>query len=507
MKNIKIIISVVVLFVVFATSCNKFLDVNHNPNATEDSRLDLVFPAAVEGSASVIGNSFMSLGAIWAQHWTSDINMPGYMGEDSYSVQSGDYSYDLRGWNSLYAGALMDYEWVKGRASETENWNYYLMATVMQCYTYQVMVDVWDQIPVTDALKKVPAKFETGQQVYDILIQRIDEALSKDFTASTNTKPENDDLVFGGDIEAWKAFANTLKLKIYIRQRFVRPSVTLAGIQKLYNDGVLFLDDDAAFKDFKDESGKGNYWYESNLRGSSGALKASNTFLKYIKSNNDPRLDFLFNAPTSGHKGIWQGDYRDKYTSYGTGEPKFSTPNIGPMDYTYFISKTESLFLQAEAQMILNASASEVEALYIAAVFANCSRYDIDEPNAQAVYANWGYAPFPVSGTKTEQFETLMMQKWVAMANGQGLEAFFEHNRTHIPKISEYSLGDTEWDESNYVPGEFTVSVEGAGILAGQFPKRLLFSATERSKNPDNIPTAEPLSSPVWWEIANPSVE
>ncbi len=504
MKKIKFIIPFVLLGLIFTTGCEKFLDVNHSPNSPEESRLDLVFPAGVESTASITGNSFMSLGAIWAQHWTSDINMPGYMGEDSYNVQAGDYSYDLYGWSYLYYTPLMDFEWVKNKAVEEENWNYYLMATVMQCYTYQIMVDLWDEIPVSDALQKVPATFQPGPEVYDTLIQRIDFALAQDFEATTNTQPAKDDLVFAGDMSKWVEFANTLKLKIFIRQRFARSEVSKTGIQALYNSGVTFLSADAALTDFTDESGRGNYWYESNLRGSEGALRASNTFLLYLKDNVDPRLDFLFAPTGSGHEGIWQGDYRDRFDTYAGDEPVFSAPIMEALTPTYFISLTESKFLQAEAKMIIDASETEVEALYIEAIDANCNRYGII---ADAANIYEGYAIFP-SGDKTAQFEMLMMQKWVAMANGQGLEAFFEHNRTHIPKISAISPGDSNWDVDNYVPGEFTVSVEGNGILTPPrlFPKRLLFSSTERSQNP-NVPATVELNVPVWWEVENPSVE
>ncbi len=34
-----------------------------------------------------------------------------------------------------------------------QDWNYNLMATVMKVYTYQVLVDLYDQVPYTDALQ------------------------------------------------------------------------------------------------------------------------------------------------------------------------------------------------------------------------------------------------------------------------------------------------------------------------------------------------------------------
>ncbi len=507
--KMKISILALLATVLTFNACQDYLDVNHNPSATEESTLKLVFPAAVESTASVFGGSFMSLGAIWAQHWTSDINIPGYMGEDSYNIQAGDYSYDIYGWGYLYSATLMDYEWVKNKAVEEENWNYYLAATLMQCYVYQNMTDLWDKIAVSDALQVKPATFETGQQVYDILISRIDEALAKNYTKGVAKDMEQSDLVFHGDMNSWATFANTLKLKIYLRQRFARPEVALAGVNALYDNGAVFLTTDATFADFKDEAGKGNYWYEGAYRSGEGSLRASNTLLLYLERKGDPRLNGLFKAPEDGHKGIWQGDYRDNFDSYGTGEPDFSRPVIEALDPVYFFSLSESKFMQAEALMMRNAAPADVELLYKDAIYNNCIRYGIEKDSVDSYILHDTYAAFPVSGTKTEQFEMLMFQKWIALANGQGLEAFFEHNRTNIPAESPISPGYDGWNVATYKAqylGQFTVSVQGVLAPPERFPKRLLFSATERSKNP-NCPATVSMNVPVWWEVLNPSVE
>ena len=57
--------------------------------------------------------------------------------------------------------------------------------------------------------------------------------------------PGTDDLVFQGDMTKWVKFANTLKLKLLIRQSESRPNVTTAGVQALYAAGAEFLDADA----------------------------------------------------------------------------------------------------------------------------------------------------------------------------------------------------------------------------------------------------------------------
>ncbi len=489
MKKIIIISSLVTIFLI--SGCSKFLDVNHDPNNPENSEVQYVFPAGVENTASVFGGSWLLLGEIWSQHWTSADNAPQYQAEDSYNVTAGDYNYDIRGWQSLYAGCLKDYQWVKENAAENENWTYYLMAEVMQVYTYQVLADFFGQIPLSDALQKHPALFDKGTDVYDTLIARLDTALNKDLTLGKD--PKESDLLFGGNMDDWIAFANTLKLKIYLRERFARPDVAEAGIRDLYNSGALFLDKDAAFTDFTDESGRDNYVYGLEFRGSNLNMKASNTLLLFLDDKNDPRLDTLFAQGNGGQKGMYQGDFRNVYSGI-TNKAQLSSPLVYPLQPVYFISKVESYFLQAEACM-LGWGSENPKNLYEEAIKAHFERLGMEGDPAD-IYGPGKYAEYP-DGTEEENLEAIIVQKWVSMANVQGMESFFEHNRTGYPRESDILPGDDDYPD-NVEPGEFTVSVTGVLAPPILFPRRLLFPSSEQSKNP-NVPSVESLNTPIWW--------
>lgn len=490
MKNIKLILLTGIILS-FA-GCSKFLDVNNDPNNPSESSVKYVFPAGVENTASVFGGYWLNLGEIWSQHWTSASNAPQYQAEDSYNITAGDYSYDINGWQSLYTRCLTDYEWTKENSKENENWTYYLMAETMQCYTYQVLADFFDQIPLSDALKKHPATFDLGQNVYDTLITRLDTALNKDFEKGDN--PRESDVVFGGNIDDWKAFANTLKLKIYLRERFVRPTIAEQGIRKLYTDGVQFLNKDAMFNDFADESGRDNYMYALEFRGGNINMKASNTLLLYLEDKSDPRIDYLFEEGSAGHKGMYQGDFRNVYSGV-TNKDQLSSPIVSPVQPVYFISEAESYFLQAEACM-LGWGTGNAEDLYKMGINAHYERMGVTE-NPEDIYTGLGYAVYP-NGTQEENLKAIIVQKWLSMANTQGMESFFEHNRTGYPSESSILPGDDDYPD-NLVPGEFTVSVTGVLSLPILFPKRLLFPSSEQSTN-NNVPPVESLNVPVWWD-------
>ncbi len=517
MKTIKF--ALLIIFSVFLiSSCKKFLDVNHNPNVPEDVPMETVLPAAIENAASVIGSSYLILGEIWSEHWTSDANAPDYQTEDSYNVTAGDYSYDIAGWSNIYPNAMMDLEWIRNKAKEDSNWTYYLVATVFQSYIFQFMADFYDQIPFSEAFKGLPPHFENGYDVYDSLIVRIDDAIQKYESCSECPKIEEGDLIFNGDMDKWIEFANTLKLKIYLREVYKRPTVAQQGIEKLAQEGAKFLTVDAKFDDFADEAGRDNYVYGREYRGRGNInLRASKTLIDLLKYYQDPRLDYIFLRPRGeeddidNHRGMYQGDYRNVY-SYPGQDVEISRPRVTALTPTYFITAAESYFLQAEASVRFNNVFGDPTTLYQKAIEADFSRlmqnYKGDPINANEslgdidyhdVLNKRYYGDFDPNTMPTDTLiKRIIVQKWIAMANIQGHEAFFEHNRTGYPENSPVQPGDPNF-ASEYKLGEFTVSVTGVLPKTNPYPKRLMFPSTEQSRNP-NTPKVQPLYKPVWWD-------
>ena len=148
-----------------------------------------MFPAAEISAASAIGGELAIIGMLWSEYTTQDVSASQYRNFDSYNVTSTDLNVD---YNQLYTGALNDLELILEKTKTAEDWNYYLMATVLKVYTYQVLVDLYDQVPYSEALQgstDLHPKFDNGKSIYDSLLTILDTALNHDFTASTNTQP------------------------------------------------------------------------------------------------------------------------------------------------------------------------------------------------------------------------------------------------------------------------------------------------------------------------------
>ena len=479
MKHIYKFIPVLAVLMALSTSCEDYLDVNTDPNNPSDATVDLVFPAGVSSVAFTLGGQWQILGSLWSQHWTQSTGANQYATVDDYNITE---SYYDRQYIEIYAGALNDLNFVSKKAEEDENWNYYLMAEVMKAYTFQVMVDLYDMVPYFEALAgsddPTPA-FDEGQAIYDDLIARIDNALSKDLSAFTSTSPGADDMVFKGNMDNWVKFANTLKLKIFMRQTEARPSVAQEGIAALYTAGAEFLDVDAEMADYINVEDFRNPYFAVQVSSAGNGrgnvdVAASNTLLETLLSAGDPRVDIIFNTPSAGggHVGLDQGDYSN--TAF-VNHNNLSQPAVGPTHPVVFMSAAESSFLQAEAVERYGV-AGDAQALYEQGIEANFAKHGV--AGASDLYA-------PGEAYEYNGLESIIFQKWIACANYNSLESHFERLRTGYPDI-------------------FTITPNNN--TGGVFPRRLPYTSTEIANNTENLDAIGGQKSVIqrtWWNPSN----
>lgn len=479
MKHSYKYIPLLIVLMAFSTSCEDYLDVNTDPNNPADGTVDLVFPAGVSSVAFTLGGQWQVLGSLWSQHWTQSTGANQYATIDDYNITE---SYYDRQYSEIYSGALNDLNWVSEKAAEEENWNYYLMAEVMKAYTFQVMVDLYDKIPYGEALAgsdDPTPSFDDGQAIYDDLILRIDNALSKDLNAITSTAPGADDMVFKGDMDNWVRFANTLKLKIFMRQTAARESVAQAGITALYASGAEFLDVDAEMSDYIDVENFRNPYFAVQVSSAGTGrgnvdVAASNTLLNVLIDAGDPRLNAIFNVPSAGggHVGLDQGDYGNPaFTNHNN----LSQPAVGPTHPVVFISAAESSFLQAEAVERFGV-AGDAQELYEQGIEANFAKHGVT--GAANLYAAGEAYAYDGIGS-------IIFQKWIACANFNSLESHFERLRTGYPD-------------------NFTITPNN--ITGGVFPRRLPYTSTELANNTENLTAIGGQKSVIqrtWWNPSN----
>ncbi|AOW08209.1 hypothetical protein EM308_01045 [Flavobacterium gilvum] len=481
--------------------CSTDLDINKDPDNLDPDTIPMAsqLPAGIIGIVGAEGGIFSIIGGFWAQYYTQSSAANQFKNIDSYTVTTNDYNY---AWNSMYDG-LADIKNVQRRALAEQNWNYYLIATTLYVQAQQVMTDFYGDIPYTEACdpKIATPKFNKGEEVYDLMIADLDAALAKDLTTSQGTAPGKDDFIFGGKMQNWKNFANTLKLKIYMRQTAsaTRGTMALNGIKALLSSGVPFLDTDAAMANFTGLPNYENPLYEFNFKLNVRTnMRLSKTLGSFLDANADPRKDaYVYDAYAEDDAAkttklyIWQdqGNYGAN-TSLGYSDPGPKNASIADVIYNgavkpvYLLSKEESLFLQAEA---LERAGQDGSTKYTQAITANFAKYGLTAANIPPSYA------YPTGATAAVKLEAIITQKWAASFPENGFEAFFEQNRTGFPKISAVAQNNPA-----YVAGQLAFTASPDVQQKTLFPKRIPYPLSERNANP-NVPALKAITDKIWW--------
>jgi hypothetical protein len=489
MKKIhKYLLATVIASFMSLTACEDFLDVNKDPNNPAESTPEFTLPAGQGELAYVLGNQFQFLGNFFAQHWTQAGAANQYCVLELYEIQSS--SYDARVWGELYAGALNDFKFVADEATANGQTNYAAIGEIMQAYTLQVITDAWGDVPAAaslQGLENLNPEYQAQEEIYDDLIARLDSAIA--LIDPEADAPGRDDLVFGGDMELWRKFANTLKLKIFLRQAYVRPDVAQTGIQAMYSAGAEFLEiGETADVEFADQTQNRNPFYQTQVVFRGGVdVVASNTILNYLEQTNDPRInEFFAPAQTGANAGNFVGvDQGVECTPARSGDQANTVSKPGPAvaspaTAVPFITAAESYFLQAEAAARgWTGGSVDASELYAQGIRASLDYVGEDVDAATALLQRPGVV-YPSGGSVEAQVEQIITQKWVSFSGTQGFEAWTEFRRTGYPSFIEPSAAST--------------------LAEGLIPKRLVYPNTEATRN-TNYPGLVEVDVPVWWDV------
>jgi hypothetical protein len=365
---------------------------------------------------------------------------------------------------------------------------YIAISKLMQAYMFQVATDAWGDIPFSEAGKGevvdggiTSPRYDAQSSIYDGIIKLINDATVLISNTDPN-KPTTDDLVYGGNMNNWLAFANTLKLKVYLRLSEVDSVKAKAGIATLGSAAVFITTTNPAQISFLNAAGAYNPLYAEIVGlNRTQNLVASKTAVDYYKNNNDPRVTKFYNATSiAGAIGCQQGNYNTQVA--GLNFPSdlvgglASSTNSGTAPVK-LISSYESLLLQAEAKARGWITGGGDSLNYAQAVSNNFTSYGLLATDAATYLASAGGA-YPNTGTKTAKLKAILTQKWACMNGNQGFEAW------------------TEWRRTGY-PDFFTVSTNS---LIGQvFPARFFYPNVEVTRNL-NFPGQKLITDKVWWD-------
>lgn len=476
------------VLLISTTACKKgTFDINSpNPNALSPS---IVGPKYYL-SSSLAGTASLMYGGGTAAFSGADI-LNTWMG---YWAASGGYtpstilvSYQLTSttgnvnWDNAYLN-LKNYNVIETlSASDPNLGNYKGISKIMQAFVFQRLVDLYNDVPYKEAFvgtaNTTPA-YDKGSDIYKNLIVQLDSSVTIIKTAQANADaqdPATYDVMFGGDMDMWLKFANTLKLKILMRLTQTSDGSALATseLAGLTEADFLGAGEDASVNPGYSTSSntQENPYYlnvAKTVTGSAGTnavyWRANMYAVNFYLNNNDPRASYFYGLTKAGKVvgrklGSTAGNEgNDNISSVaGPGNAK------GPDQPAVIIGAFESFFLQTEAAQ-RGFITGDANALYKSAVEQSFSLLGVaDAINAADTYISQPNNINVDYSASTDKLRTLITQKWAACNSFDPLESYSDYRRLKIPvdlPVSDYP-----------------------GSQATHIPYRLLYPDSESSYN------------------------
>jgi hypothetical protein len=197
-------------------SCSDFLDINDDPNNPTRAEVSSILPyvqANMFGSFGMGTAGLSELLSVYSHHTVQRGD------HDDYKITSQEFSL-TNAWDHCYTVSLPDLNRIIDQATEEGKLSYAGIAKLLKAHTFTLMVDVWGDIPYSEAGDPVAfkfPKFDEGSSVYAEAFALIDEAITD--LGAGGVRPGTDDLVYGGDTQKWLKYARSLKLNLYNKVR------------------------------------------------------------------------------------------------------------------------------------------------------------------------------------------------------------------------------------------------------------------------------------------------
>jgi hypothetical protein len=473
----KISIIIVCLFAV--TSCtDDFKEINTNPNAPVEVEPSLLMRNILWESGEKLSWEGFVAGSLLAQQ-IALIDFNNFDRHDLTGVQFGGNP-----WPILYT-LMRDNEIVleQSRSSAVYS-NYEGPALILKTYLAGITTDLFGDVPYFEA---VSGKSGVVSPVYDVqediyknengLIDNLDKAITAIQNAS-GTAAVNGDIIYGGNLDSWVKFANSLKIK-YLMRMSDKEDVA-ARLQAIFDEGnfIKTPNQNATF-DFT-TSQPNNFRMATARAGDFQVFVMALTMEEVLKNLNDPRIETFFrptaNTPTE-YKGTLNGP-NTANTPVNAGDVSFAgtifRERTGDLDANFMTSfETNLLLAEAAERGFITADAKN---LYEMGVLQAFEYWGATMP---AGYLTTGGAAYG-----TNSLEQIATQKWIANI-GNGYESWIDWRRTGFPALKTIS----------------------ASLNNDLIPVRMPYPNTEAALNTVNYNTAasstndNSVNAKVWWDV------
>jgi hypothetical protein len=423
-------------------------------------------------------NVNLNIWKMMAQYWTATT----YLDEPNYDIFTRTIP-DLT-FRTYYRDVLADFadakivisdEQVVGEDATMAKQNRIHIITLMECYVYQQLVDIFGNVPYTQAcdIENIHPAYDDAATIYSSLIERV-TAATDGLDASFGSFG-SDDLYMGGDVAMWKKFGNSLLIRLGINLSDVNSALAKSTIEGAYAGAFAF--GDVCQINYPGGANSNQLYVELIQSGRHDFIPCA-TMVDIMNTLNDPRRDNYFTEyPEAG-----------QYTGGTYGAPAiftqysgFAEPILQPTYPMVIMDYTEVAFYLAEAAAKGYTVGGDAETWYNNGVKASILSWGgtEDEYNTYIAQPSVAY-----DGANWKQ--SIGTQAWLAYYI-RGLQGYTSWRRLDVPALIMPPNPD---DNAN-----------------GQIPVRFTFPVNEQTLNADNYDQAASavggdfLYTKLFWDL------
>lgn len=403
-----------------------------------------------------------------------------------------------RDWSNPYSTHYRSYlinlsEMMRLTEKDSLRRNQYHISRISRAMVFQQLTDCYGDVPYFDAVKNVEnvivqPRYDTQEAIYRDMLKELKESYDGLVSSPTQLSLGNADILLKGNVDGWKMLANSLRLRMAMRLRYVAPDLAKEHILDALTRQLITTNaQNVKLATLNDgNADNANSFYTRNTTSPNNML-VSFTVTDNLKRLSDPRLPLFArpaNAPEAGYRGVPLN-----YELPANAPNPYQTDSVSRMAASFLqpvidivvMNAAEVFFLRAEAALA-GISTENAEDMYRQGIQLAMVQQGVTNAN---VITYMSSAAATLAGTQEEKLEQIIVQKWLGIYYNI-YEGWAEFRRTGYPRIWTGKLpGDTE----------------------GNVPRRLTYPIAEFLRNGPNVNEAlarltggDKLTSRVWWD-------
>lgn len=430
-KN-KIIVALTGALLLVGTSCEKFYDINQDPDLILDAPMPQLLTSVTVNIGFTGGSDLSRYTALisqqlsgmstGAQNQTQNYEKYQISGQDSNNA-----------WSTIYATILNDLEILISKAKANNSPHYAGVAKLLKAHTYQIAVDTWGNIPYSETQKltaNLSPKYDNSETIYTGLIALIDEAIVDLNAASSALSPGTNSTIYPGAYSTTKAnwikFANTLKLRMYLHYSEKDATFATTKLNALVASGTFFSSNSDNFQmAFLAAAGAKNP-IDQFETARPDYLAANKTMVDIMNTKADPRRVSYFTAISGNYIGTVSGG---PFTPTAFSKIGTYLRGAGGQAPIRMLTFAEYNFIRAEASLRFGVT-GDAQTFFEEGIKASMADAGVASGDITTYLATNG----TLTGTDAEKLKQIIEEKFVANF-GVAIEPWSDWRRTGYPTI------------------------------------------------------------------------